>query len=65
MGEEKEKKPDYIYVPIPKELVDEADQMVGSHGYRSRAELVKDAVRTLLRHYQRYNEQKLEDEEPL
>jgi len=45
----KEKK--YIDVSIPKELISEVDKMIGQYGYRSRPELVKDAIRSLLRQY--------------
>jgi len=38
----------YIYVPLPRELVEEVDQLIGTMGYRSRAEIVKDAIRRLV-----------------
>jgi len=36
-------------VSLPAELVDEVDKLVGHHGYRSRADVIVDAVRRLLR----------------
>ena len=43
----------YIDISLPKELVDEVDKMVGRYGYRSRPELIKDAIRRLLIDYKR------------
>jgi metal-responsive CopG/Arc/MetJ family transcriptional regulator len=43
----------YSVIKIPDELAEEIDKIVGKHGYRSRTEFVKDAVRTLLREYAR------------
>ena len=51
------KKEPYIFVKIPKSLVDEVDKSLGKHGYRSRSEFVKDALRNLLREYGEYKEQ--------
>jgi len=45
---------DYIFVKIPKSLLDEVDEILGKHGYRSRSEFVKDAIRSLLREYGTY-----------
>jgi hypothetical protein len=42
---------DYSVIKLPKDLVEEIDRYVGTHGYKSRAEVVKEAVRDLLRHY--------------
>ena len=44
---------EYGFVKIPKDLIDEIDKVIGRHGYRSRAEFVKDAIRALLREYSR------------
>lgn len=49
---------EYVFVKIPKSLLDEVDKAVGKHGYRSRAEFVKDAVRSLLREYGVYKSEK-------
>ena len=43
----------YSVIKIPDELAGEIDKVVGKHGYWSRTEFVKDAVRTLLREYAR------------
>jgi len=43
----------YSVVKIPDELAEEIDKVVGKHGYRSRTEFVKDAIRALLREYAR------------
>jgi len=45
---------EYVVVKLPKDLVDEIDRFIGRYGYRSRAELVKEAVRLLLRQYSLY-----------
>jgi len=47
-------KEEYVVVKIPKDLADEIDRFMGRYGYRSRAELVKEAVRLLLRQYETY-----------
>ena len=44
----------YTTVKIPKELIAEVDSMMNKHGFRSRSEFVKEAVRTLLREYATY-----------
>lgn len=38
----------YIPVKIPSELVEELDKHIGTFGFRSRQEFVKEAVRRLL-----------------
>jgi len=38
----------YIDVSLPRELVDEMDKLVGQYGFRSRAEIAKEAIRQLL-----------------
>jgi len=49
-----EKAAEYIFVKLPKSLLDEVDKELGKHGYRSRSEFLKDAVRSLLRQYGAY-----------
>jgi len=46
-----EKKTEYIILKIPSELADEINDIIGKHGFRSRAEFAKEAIRTLLREY--------------
>jgi len=47
-----EKKEDnYVTVRIPKELSEEVDKLIGIKGFRSKAEIVKEALRDLLDHY--------------
>lgn len=38
----------YTPVKIPNGLVEEMDQLLGKHGYCSRIEIAKDAIRRLL-----------------
>ncbi|MEM1661023.1 MAG: ribbon-helix-helix domain-containing protein [Candidatus Bathyarchaeia archaeon] len=45
------KKQDHITIKLPVELVEEIDVLVGKYGFRSRGEVVKEAVRKLLDHY--------------
>lgn len=45
------KKQDHVTIKLPKELVDEIDALQGKFGFRSRGEIVKEAVRRLLDHY--------------
>jgi len=47
---------DYVPIKLPKELVDLIDKLVGKYGFRSRAEVVKEAVRIFLREYGIYAE---------
>lgn len=44
-------KNEYVVVKIPKDLTDEIDGLIGKFGFRTRAELVKEAVRALLQKY--------------
>jgi len=46
-----EEKTEYIILKIPAELAEEINRIIGSHGYRSRAEFAKEAIRLLLREY--------------
>lgn len=39
----------YTNIALPEELVKEIDKFIGKLGYRSRAELVKEAVRNRLK----------------
>ena len=47
-------KKNFITVSIPAELVQEIDEVVGSRGYRSRPDVIKDAVR---RHLEKLKEE--------
>ena len=38
----------YYAIRIPKELKEELDKLLGRFGFRSRAEIVKEAIRRLL-----------------
>jgi metal-responsive CopG/Arc/MetJ family transcriptional regulator len=42
----------YVTIKLPKDLVDEAlDPLVGTHGYSSRTDVIKDALRRLAEKY--------------
>jgi len=41
----------YVTIKLPKHLVDEIDNFVGRHGFVSRTEVVKEAIRRLLQEY--------------
>jgi len=43
---------DYVTLKIPKKLANEIDKLVGKHGFTSRAEVAKEAIRKLLQNYQ-------------
>jgi len=45
------KKTEYGFVKVPQDLIKEVDSVVGKHGFRSRAEFVKEATRRLLTSY--------------
>ncbi|MGB9671934.1 MAG: ribbon-helix-helix domain-containing protein [Candidatus Norongarragalinales archaeon] len=47
----KEEKSDYAVYKIPRELDEEITKIVGKHGYRSKTEFAKDAIRRLLLEY--------------
>ena len=53
-----DKKEKYIQVKVPTELVDEVDAMIGLKGYKSRMEFVREAIRDLLRHYERVEQRR-------
>jgi len=40
----------YVTIKLPKSLVEHVDKMIGKKGYTSRAEVVKEALRQLLKH---------------
>lgn len=42
---------DYAVYKIPKDLDEEVTKVVGKHGYRSKTEFAKDAIRRLLLEY--------------
>jgi metal-responsive CopG/Arc/MetJ family transcriptional regulator len=43
---------DYTVVKIPTELANEIDnELIGKHGFKTRAEVVKEALRQFLRQY--------------
>ena len=42
---------DYTTIKLPNDLVSLMDKLIGKHGFRSRAEIVKDALRELLKQY--------------
>jgi len=44
---------DYGFVKLPKDLIAEVDAYVGKHGYRSRTEIIKEAIRRLMATYPR------------
>ena len=46
----------YATLGLPKELVDEIDKIVGKHGFTSRAEIAKEAIRALLKEYEQRKE---------
>jgi len=52
-GEKQRKEGKYVTVRIPKELSDAIDKYVGTLGFRSRTEFVKEAVRALLLKYRK------------
>jgi metal-responsive CopG/Arc/MetJ family transcriptional regulator len=45
------KESDYAVYKIPKDLDEEVTKIVGKHGYRSKTEFAKDAIRRLLLEY--------------
>jgi len=42
---------EYITIRIPKELADEMDELIGKRGFRTRAEIAKEAIRKFLSEY--------------
>jgi len=49
----KTKETDHVTVKIPQELVAEMDKLIGKHGFRSRGEIAKEAIRELLAEYEK------------
>ena len=43
----------HVTVKIPKDLTDEMDKLIGKHGFRSRGEIAKEAVRQLISSYEK------------
>jgi len=43
----------YSTVRIPRDLADETDELIGTKGFTSRAEIVKEALRRLIQEYSR------------
>lgn len=43
----------HVTVKIPKDLVKEMDKLLGKHGFRSRGEIAKEAIRKLLANYEK------------
>jgi len=41
----------HVTVKIPKELVEEMDKLLGRHGFRSRGEIAKEAIRRFMENY--------------
>jgi hypothetical protein len=42
---------EYTTIKIPNDLVNLMDHLIGRHGFKSRGEIVKEALRALLNHY--------------
>ena len=55
-----EEKVEYGFVKLPVDLIAEVDDHVGKHGYRSRTEIVKEAIRRLLITYPEDSKPELE-----
>lgn len=49
----KQQRDDHNTVRLPEDLTDEMDNLLGEHGFRSRAEIAKEAIRELLRKYEK------------
>ena len=43
---------DHVTIKIPRDLVEEMDKLVGKHGFRSRAEIAKEAIRSIVKYYE-------------
>ena len=48
----KTKKPTHVTLKIPRELIAQMDKLKGKHGFRSRGEIAKEAIRKLLKDYE-------------
>lgn len=44
----------HVTVKIPRDLIQEMDKLKGKHGFRSRGEIAKEAIRKLLAEYQQH-----------
>jgi len=42
---------EYTTIKLPNELIAEIDKLIGKHGFRSRGEIVKEAIRAFLKQY--------------
>jgi len=42
----------YVTIKLPRNIVDEIDKFVGTYGFVSRTEVVKEALRRLFQQYQ-------------
>jgi Arc/MetJ-type ribon-helix-helix transcriptional regulator len=51
---------EYVTVKLPQDIVSDIDKLVGKHGFSSRAEVAKEALRALFRKYSETNNQPLE-----
>ncbi|MCL2477729.1 ribbon-helix-helix domain-containing protein [Candidatus Bathycorpusculum sp.] len=49
---EKERKDGYSTIRVPQQFAIEIDKLIGRHGFTSRAEIVKEAVRQYLQKYE-------------
>lgn len=45
-------KNEYVVIKIPKDLATPVDDLIGKFGFRTRAEITKEALRALLLRYQ-------------
>jgi Arc/MetJ-type ribon-helix-helix transcriptional regulator len=45
----------HVTVKIPKDLIEEMDKLIGKHGFRSRGEIAKEALRQLISFYEKEN----------
>jgi metal-responsive CopG/Arc/MetJ family transcriptional regulator len=53
----------YVTIKLPRNLVDEIDKFVGKHGFVSRTEVVKEALRKLFQQYQLVKEARRSEDE--
>ena len=56
MSTKKQQRDDHNTIRLPEDLTDEMDKLIGRHGFRSRAEVAKDAIRNFLEKYQKEEE---------
>ena len=55
----KPKEGEYTTIKLPNDLITSTDKLIGTHGFKSRGEIVKEALRDLLAHYQKTEQQEL------